>query len=300
MPTREAIVDNIIPKQVEKPIPTRVVNTRSSPKPTEIAGQPAINSSPAAASAPVTEESVRLSPQVSALARKEQAYRQREQALKAREQEVAAKLAQAEQFEALKQKLSAKDYSEAEALGLNYEDYVKYVLEKQNGEDPQMAELQKLKAEIEALKKGSEESAANLFEETIAEYKKEISKLVSEHPDFSSVKELKREDAVLQLILDTFEEDGEELTVMEAARLVEEQIVNMGKAFTGLPKFKREIEPEKRTLPRPTIGKTLTNDMTAGSTQRPYKSLQYLSEAERYAEARRRVMERREREKGKI
>lgn len=301
MPTHEPLVNTLIPKTpvpVEQPIPTRTVITRS-PKvqPTaQNAGQQVTNSSPAAESA-TTEESVRLSPQLSAIARKEQAFRQREQTLKDREKAIEAKLAQADKYESLESKIKSKDYSEAEALGLTYEEYTKYVLEKQAGEDPQAAEIKALRAKIEAIEKGSEEQAAAQFGETIAEYKKEIGKLVSEHPDFSSIKELKKEDAVLQLILDTFEQDDEELTVMEAAQLVEDQLVKMGETFTKLPKLKKEDEPQRRALPRPVVGTTLTNDMTASSEKRPYKSLQNLSEAERYAEARRRVLERRE--KGK-
>ncbi len=301
MPTREAIVDNIIPKQVEKPIPTRTVTTKFQRAEPKIAGQPITNSNPTAAdSAGKTEESVRLSPQLSALARKEQAFRQRELALKEREKALEAKLVDGEKFNSLKTKMTAKDYSEAEALGLSYEEYTKYVLEKQNGEDPQATAIKELKAEIAALKKGSEESAASQYEETIAEYKKEIAKAVSENPDFSSVKELGREDAVLQLITDSLEEDGIELTVFEAAKLVEDKLVEFGEKFSSLPKIKKaktEVEPEQRALPRPTLGKTLTNDMTVSSEKQPYKSLQHLSEAERYAEARRRVLERRE--KGK-
>lgn len=303
MPIHETIVDmNPKPAQnAERSIPTRVVVTKSPLQQKSNPGQPVINNTPQPTAEPAaegtTEESVKLSPQLSAIARKEQAFRQREQALKDREAAVATKLADAEKFEALKTKLTAKDYSEAEALGLNYEDYVKYVLEKQEGEDPKDQIIKALQARVEAIEKGSEESAASQYEETIAEYKKEIGNVVAENPDFSSIKALKKEDAVLQLIVDTFEEDGEELTVMAAAKLVEEQLINMGKAFNDLPKLKKEAEPTQRALPRPVVGKTLTNDMTTVSQKTPYKSLQYLSEAERYAEARRRVLERRE--KGK-
>lgn len=295
MPSHEAIVNTVIPQQVEKPIPTRTVNTRFQGPVTKIAGQPITNNSPAAESAqPV--ESVRLSAQVTAIARKEQAYRQRELALKEREKSVESRLAEAEKYTQLKDKFSAKDFSEAEALGLSYEEYTKYVLEKQNGEDPQQARINALEAKLESVEKGLEESSANQYEETVSEYRKEISKLVSENPEFSSVKELKREDAVLQLILDAFEADGEELTVNEAAKQIEDYLVDYGKKFTALPKFKtlQEVVPEQRQLPRPMVGQTLTNDMTVSSEKRPLKSLQHLSESERYAEARRRVLERRE------
>lgn len=299
MPTHEAIVDNLIPKQVEKPIPVRTVSTKHiKPAPIEIAGQPLTNNNPAAESAPKTEESVRLSPQLTALARKEQAYRQKEQALKQREKELEAKLQEAEKFQALKEKFGSKDFSEAEALGLSYEDYTKYVLEKQGGENPQDLVNKKLEAEIEAIKKRDEESAATRYEETVAEYKKEIAKAVGENPEFSSVKELNKEDAVLQLILDAFEEDDEELSVADACKQIEDYLVDFGKKFTSLPKLKPKEEPvPEKVLPRPNLGKTLTNNMTASSDKQPQKSLQHLSEAERYAEARRRVLERRE--KGK-
>ncbi len=303
MPTHEAIVDNIIPQQIEKPIPTRTVSTRIQQAVPKIAGQQITNNSPAAASAE-TEESVRLSPQLSALARKEQAFRQREQALKEREKAIESKLTDAERFETLKTKLSEKDYSEAEALGLNYEDYVKYVLEKQGGEDPVQTELKALRAELQSFKKGAEESAAGQYEETISEYRKEITKAVTSDPDFSSIKNLegitgvKGEEAVLQLIIDSFEQDDEELTVADACKQVEDYVMSLGQKFQALPKLKpkdEEIPQEvERVLPRPMVGKTLTNDMTTVNEKRPFKSLQHLSENERYAEARRRVLERRQ------
>jgi hypothetical protein len=299
MPTHETIAAPIAPQQIEKPIPVRTVTTRSRPVESKSAGQPLTTNSPAAESAtPV--ESVRLSAQVTAIARKEQAYRERELALKEREKAIEAKLAGADQFEQLKAKMSAKDFSEAEALGLNYEEYTKYILEKQGGEDPIQAELKALRAEIAAQKQSQEESAANQYEETVAEYKKEIGKAVASDPEFSSIKELegitgvKGEDAVLQLILDAFNEDNEELSVADACQQIEDYVVGFGKKFSALSKLKpreEEAAPE-RTLPRPVVGKTLTNDMTVNSEKRPFKSLQYLSEAERYAEARRRVMER--------
>lgn len=302
MPTQEAISDSIIPKTIDKPIPTRTVQTRARPLP-QVTGQPVISNSATEESVATPEESVKLSPQLTALARKEQAYRQKEQALKEREKLVEAKLLEAEKFETLKQKISAKDFSEAEALGLNYEDYVKFQLDKQGEIDPRDTAIKELKAEIDAIKKGSEESAASLYEETIAEYQKEISKAVTSDPRFSSVKELegitgvKGEQAVLQLILDAFEEDEEQLSVQDAAQAIEDYVMSFGQKFTTLSKLKQatpEVETPQRVLPRPMVGTTLTNDMTAGSDKRPYKSLQKLSEAERYAEARRRVLERRQ------
>lgn len=292
MPKLEAIVDTMIPREVEKPIPTRSVTTRSPMQLKQNQDQASTIKTALVADSTPAAESVRLSPQLSALARKEQATRQKEKALLEREKALEAKLAKAERFEKLETTLTNKDYSEMEALGLNYEDYVKYVLGKQENKNPQDEKLSALEAEIAALKKSTEENQDEQYNATVAEYRKEIGKLISSDPEFSSVKTLKREEAVLQLILDSFEEDDIQMSVEEAAKLVEEYSVEEAKMFTELPKLKTQ-EPERKQLPRPMTTKTLTNDMTAGSNSRPLKSLQHLSESERYAEARRRVEERR-------
>lgn len=292
MPTLQPIEATMIPKTVEKPIPTVTVTTRPHIKPqiTTNSGQQQITETTGVAeSTPKTEESVRLSPQLSAIARKEQAFRQREQAFKDREKAMEADLADAAKYKQLKTKMSAKDYSDMEELGLTYEQYTQHVLNKQEGEDPKEKRIQELEARLQSHEKNLEETTANQYVETVAEYKKEISKLVSENPEFSTVKGFNREDAVLQVILDAFEKDGEELTVAEACKEVEQYLEQVGNTFSSLPKFKKEAEPQ-RVLPRPVVGKTLTNNMNAGSDSKaPLKPLYQMSEADRYAEARRRV-----------
>lgn len=292
MPTVQPIVNTMIPQQVEKPIPTRTVTTRaqniSQP------GTPVV--SPAAESAPAAE-SVKLSPQLSALARKEQALRQERAAFQKEREAHAAKLAEAEQYSQLKAKLGAKDFSAAEELGLSYEEYTKFLLDKQSGEDPNTVAFKKLQDEIDALKKSKEESAAQEYEETVAVYQKEIAKLVESSPDFPKTKKAKKEDAVLRLILDSWEKDGEELTVEQASKDVEAFLKEEAKNWASLieePKVSGAAGPGPLPPPR-TGSRTLTQNMQPPSGQTaPAKSLQHLSESERYAEARRRVEARRQ------
>lgn len=294
MPIHEAIVDSIIPREVEKPIPVRTVTTRIGSKPINIKQDGTLVKEPAAVSA-IPEESVRLSPQLSALARKEQVHRQREHALKEREKAFETRLAEADKYSQLKTKLSSKDYSAAEELGLTYDEYTKYLIEKQSGEDPQALKFKSLEDEIQALKKSKEESAAQEYEETVAEYKKEIAKLIENSPDFPKLKKAKKEDAVLQLILDSWEEDGEELTVEQASKDVELYLGEEAKKWASLIEEPAQ-SVEARPLPPPKVGsRTLTQQMQpSGIEKKPAKSYQHMSESERYAEARRRVMERRQ------
>lgn len=296
MPTFEAIAKTIIPQRPESTIPTITVSTRA-PKP-KITDQTNIVKSDGAAASAVIEESVKLSPELSALARKEQAFRQREQALKDREKQVEADLEEAKKFKELKAKLSAKDYSEAEALGLNYEEYTKYKVDKLNGENPQEQAIKALEAKIEALEKGKEESAAQAYEDTVKEYKKEIGALVLATPEFSSLKG-KYEEHILQNILDSWEHDGDEVTIAQAAQetlaYLKKEKEELDLLFKTPAVAAEAVGADTKTLPPPKAGlKTLTQQITTGSEKRPFKSLQHLSESERYAEARRRVLERRE------
>lgn len=293
MPTHEAIISTALPKEVEKPLPVRTVTTRPAKLNANI-NQPLTPSDQAVVPA-APEESVRLSPQLSALARKEQAFRQRERAFLEKEKALEARLAEADQYSQLKTKLSSKDYSEAEKLGLDYEGYTKYLLDKQSGEDPENQRFKSLEDEIQALKKSKEESAAQEYEETVAAYKTEIAKLVESSPELTKVKKAKKEDAVLQLILDSWEQDGTEMTVEQASKDVELFLTEEAKKWASLNE-----EPEKspgvpnKVLPQPKPGSmTLTQQMQPPSGKKePAKSLQFLSQEERYAEARRRVLER--------
>lgn len=294
MPTHEAVVNTMVPREVEKPIPVRTVNTRTVPRsPQNIDQVVTPEVSPAADSA-APAGSVKLSPQLSALARKEQAYRQREQALKEREKSLESRLAEAEQYSQLKAKIGSKDYSVAEALGLSYEEYTKYLLDKQTGEDPNAQKFKTLDDEIQALKKSQEDKATKEYEDTVADYKREIAKLVESSADFPKVKKAKKEDAVLQYILDSFDDDpNSDMTLEQAAKDVEQFLTEQAKQWASLieePK-QEEVQPK---LPPPRVGsKTLTQQMQGTSTTEiPKKSMQHMSDSERYEEARKRAIAR--------
>lgn len=315
MPTREAISDSILPKEVPKPIPVRVVSTRGRmPKAapaqaleTQNGNQrPTVGEPSAAVPAPIAEEPVKLSPQLSALARKEQAFRQREQAFKAQEAQAAEWKSKAEKFDQLQAKIKAGDYSEVEALGADYENYTKFKVDRASSEDPVAQKMAALEQRIVDLTGKQEESANSAYEETVTEYRREIKQAISTKPDeFSSIKHFGEagEKAVLQLILDSWEEDDLELTVEQACKDIEKEILEDGAKWNSLPKLKPAPAADPQTTEQPTQAKpgasTLTNHMLPPSgNPGPQKSLQHLSETERYAEARRRALAKRAQQTG--
>lgn len=236
------------------------------------------------------EESVTLSPKISALARKEQAQRQRELALKRREHELADKLAKADKYEKLTAKLEAKDFSAAEELGMSYDEYTKYLVDKQQSQDPREEKVRRLEQQLEELKRQQEERTADEWKSNQESWKSAISELVTKDESYSSIKELKAEAAVLQHINDSFEEDGVELTADQACKEIEEALLQRAERLASLPKIKGKTLPPPKPETKPS-SKTITQTITTTPKAQSRKPLYLMSESERYAEAIRRFEE---------
>jgi hypothetical protein len=240
-----------------------------------------------------TEETVQLSPQVAALARKEQKFRQQQQELEKERTSIAAEKAEIAQLRAMKEKLAAKDYSGLDGL-VDYNEYSQYQVNKLNGADPVKDEIKKLSDKIEGLEKSTQDNVSKQFEAAVSERRLATNELVEKNPEFSRIKKAKAQEAVVQHILDTWEHDSKEISVEQAAREVEEVLVEKAKQWAALLEEEKAapVEEEKKNLPPLKQGlKTLTNQVTTGDIKRPVKSLQHMNDSERWAEARRRALE---------
>ena len=265
-------------------------------------GQQTINGTTGSAETAPAAETVTLSPQVAALARKEQKFRQREQAAKAKEDALAAQEAELADLRAMKTKLAAKDYSALEGT-VDYNEYSQYQINKLSGTDPNQEAIKALEAKITGLEKAQEESTSKLFDAAVAERKNAAIKLLATDPALSQFKakveksmpSVKLEDAVTQHILDTWENDSEELSVEQATKEVQSVLISKAKTWASLleetPQAVESPAGTKKPLPALKTGiKTITNNVTTGDpSTAPRKSLQNMSDAERWAEARRRA-----------
>lgn len=236
---------------------------------------------------PLQEESVTLSPKLTAIARREQAQRQREIQFKQKEKELADRLAKADKFEAIQKKLEAKDYSAADELGLKYEEYTDHLVKRQEAKNPEAERVSKVEQELAQFKKEREEQTVRDYQANQSLWKQEISRVVNSSEDFSSIKELKAEDLVLQHINDSFEEDNIELSAEQAAKEIEEAILERAQKVASLTKLqKRAGAPRQLGAP-----KTITQNMTVSSQKPVKKPFHLMSESEQIAEAIRRVQE---------
>ena len=233
-------------------------------------GQQTINGSNAPAETAQTAETVTLSPQVAALARKEQKFRQRELAAKAKEDSLKAQEAELADLRAMKAKLAAKDYSALDGV-VDYNDYSQHQINKLNGVDPNQEAIKALEAKITSLEKNQEESTSKLFDAAVAERKNAAIKLLATDPALSQFKakveksmpSVKLEDAVTQHILDTWEHDSEELSVEQATKEVRSVLLDKAKKWASLleetPQAVESPAGTKKPLPALKTGlKTIT------------------------------------------
>ena len=265
-----------------------------APAPQSVQIDKGSESSAAVEPKPLPEESVTLSPQVAALARKEQKFRQQQQELKDQQLALEAERAEIAELKALKAKLAAKDYSGIESQ-VDYEAYTNYLIEKTGTTTPEALAIKKLEAKVEDFEKNQKETVAKQFEAAVNDRRKAVTQLVEEKPEYSMIKKSKQQETVVKHILDTWEHDGIELSPEEAAKEVEAELKARAKAWAALQQEEPapEVQADVKNLPPLKQGiKTLSNNMTTvGDVKRPLKSFQGMNEAERYAEARRRAEE---------
>jgi hypothetical protein len=242
------------------------------------------------------EESVRVPSKLNAIARKEQEQRQRERRMAQREKEFADKLAKAEKFEQLQAKLAAKDYSGADELGMNYEEYTNYLLQKQAGEKPEEQRYRKVESELESLKKSQEEKEIRDYQLNQRLWKEEITKEIvdpDKYPEISYWKSKGKdvEDAILRHVNDSFDEDDLELSVDQAAKEIEKYLADRAEFFSESPTVKKRLPDAPKVLGAPKSSpRTITQNMTVTSQKSTStKPFHLMSEMEQWEEARRRV-----------
>jgi len=240
------------------------------------------------------EETVKLSPQVAALARREQKFRQQQHQLELDRKTLAAEKAEVEAFRAAKQKIAQKDYSGLDDLGIDYNEYSQHALNKLNGLDPVQEELKRVNGKLTEVEKTIEENISKQFDAAVQERRLAAAELINTSTEFPRIKKAKAHEVVVQHILDTWENDSKEITVAQAAKEVEEILLEKAKKWAKLLEDEKQADAKElvKALPplKPAL-RTLTNQVTAGDPKRLQKPLHTLNDADRYAEARRRAEE---------
>ncbi len=265
----------ITPPSTEGQADTTETPVAASPEPTE-------------ATQAKTEEQP-LSQQYAVLARKEKALRAKVQAqdtaLKAREAALAEREAATRAKEAEyqskyinKDSLAQDPWSVLQSLGITYDQVTEQALNQTQQDPATKAALARLEAQIKAqdeviqnARKAQVDQEANQYKQAVKQIKTEANNLVNSDPSYETIKETGSVDDVVDLIERTFKEDNILLSVEEAAKLVEDHLIEEAVKLSRLKKIQQRLAPKVETPPKPSEPenkqpqqmKTLTNNISS-------------------------------------
>lgn len=264
-----------LPK-IEKPIPAPL-----DPSEPQKTGQLGISEETPA-------KAVTLSPQLTALARRQQKLQAEIQAQREKETEWEKQKAEYVPRSGFKAKLQQNAAEALKEFGTDYEELTRLLLEQQNGADPVKA----LASEVEQLKKAQEDGVNKQFEAIVSQYKAEAKTLVSKEAEKFAFIQANPEwiDGAVQYIVDEWEADNNNVISLEdALALTEDSLrIEAKKQADILAKIEGTKKPDpapEKTLPPPRSGaRTLTEKVEAAPT-RTYNQFQHMSMKERIAQA---------------
>lgn len=209
-----------------------------------------------------------LSPQYTALAKRERALRKLNEEIKQRESAFKAQSASSISLEDLK-----KDpFGALNKAGVTYEQLTQ--LPAAESQDPLQAKIEALEAKLESFDKRSSERDTQDYAQAIKVIEGDATLLVNSDPAFETIKATGNVKEVVRLIEKIYETEGTILDVTEAAKMVEEKlaenVIKQYQTFGSLKKVQAKLNPPvdqalQQSQPQ-SSGKTLTNAMGA---QRP-------------------------------
>lgn len=213
------------------------------------------------------------------LARKERELRARTESLKAKEAAIAAK---EQELSARDSKFTEDKYIPRDRLkqdywkylteeGIDYSQVTQEALAREQAQDPTARHMiEQLKAEIKGLRESQdkttktfEEQQTKSYEQAVNQIRSEVKQSVASNPDFETIHATNSVDDVVELITRTFEKEGVLLSVEEAAREVEEYLVEEAIKLSKIKKLQ-----DKFGIKAPSAG-GVTNpaSQTAASAQ---------------------------------
>lgn len=161
--------------------------------------------------------------------------------------------------------------------GLTHDDIANLLLNSR----PEDVELKRIKSELQAIKSSQQEqynkiqeSQKAAYEQAVKQVSREVNMVVNSDEAYETIRATKSQDAVVELIKSTYDEEGVLLSADEAAAMVEEYLVNEATSLAKLKKIQSKLAPQEPEIPaeqtqqtqKPQITtKTLTNTITASS-----------------------------------
>lgn len=209
------------------------------------------------------------------LARKEKAIRA--QARQLQEQQKSLQEHQSKMADEWKNRLKNDTLAVLAEAGLTHDDVAGVLLNSR----PEEVEIKRIKSELKNLRDAQQSHFEKLqeqqkaaYEQAVKQVSREVKMLVDGDEAYETIRATGSYDAVVELIKQTYDEDGVLLSAEEAAALVEDYLTDEALSLAKLKKVQSKLAPpeaaqsgsEDKSSQKPQITtKTLTNTVTASS-----------------------------------
>lgn len=225
-------------------------------------------------------------PQMEAFARKEKQLRNMQIKMQQEKQALESKLKQYETDYIPRSKFKEDPMSVLNDAGISYEQLSEMVLNAPNMNDPTtralMNKIKALEDKQNQTVRQQEESTKAQYQQAVKQIGNEIKMLVDSDAEYSTVKEAGMQDAVLELIEQTFQNEGYLMEVHEAAKQVENHLVEQALKLANIEKVKSKLNSQLQKPVEPVQNKAGTQPQIKTLTQNmPSQPAKRLSEKER-------------------
>lgn len=230
-----------------------------------------------------------LSPKFAALARQEKQIRAATQKLKAEKDAFEAEKNARLNGYIPKERLKTDFLGALQEAGTSYDEATQALLNAPQGQvDPTVralqAQVQELTSKLSQFTKSQEETQTSAYKQAVDTIRHKVKGLIEANPEFEAIKALDQTEAVVSLIEETFKADGYVMSEEEAAREVEEHLIEESIRMAGLEKVKKKLAPalveetpipqvsqpsaQKQAIQQQPQIKTLTNAVNSTVPQR--------------------------------
>lgn len=230
---------------------------------------------------PITEkpaaEQERLSPQFAALARKEKALRAEANKLKSERETWMQEQGKFKGSDYVpKERLQREAIQVLNEMGMSHDQIAQMLLSQPTAQDPRipglLAKIEELQNQTNKIDSTLNDSQAKAVEGAINQIRNEAKILIDSDAAYETIKASDGLESVVEHIKRTYEEDGVFLSVEDAAKEVEDALVEQAIRLAGLSKVKQKLQPpvEEQKLQQIRQSqpiKTLTHDMTSAPTK---------------------------------
>lgn len=196
---------------------------------------------------PKTEQTA-VDPKLEAFAKRERQLRKMQQQLQQEKAQWEAKLRQYETDYVPKSRLSEDPIGTLTDLGLDYNKLTEILLNNPTSQDPAIralrAELKALKDAQSQAKQAAEEATQQQYQQALKAIGNEVKMLVDSDTEYEMIKASGAQDAVVELIEQTFNEQGYLMDVAEAAKQVENYLVEEAHRMAQLKKVQSRLTPK--------------------------------------------------------